>query len=75
MRMMLALGLSACLATAGLIGQARSAADMYQEGLQLEEVKGDLQKELRTQPGESHTKRTEIITCVGTENCSKKHRK
>ncbi|MEP6592225.1 MAG: tetratricopeptide repeat protein, partial [Acidobacteriota bacterium] len=42
--MMLALGLSACLAAAALIGQARSAADMYQEALRLEEVKGDLQK-------------------------------
>ncbi len=48
MKMMLALGLSACLASAALIAQARSAADLYQEGLQLEEVKGDLQKAIAT---------------------------
>jgi len=34
----------ACLATGAMMAQGQSAADMFQQGLQLEEVKGDLDK-------------------------------
>jgi len=44
MRLMLTVLLTAMVAAGSLPAQARSAADLYHEGVHLEDVKGDLQK-------------------------------
>ena len=44
MRKFLILTIAACLATGAMMAQGQSAADMFQQALQLEEVKGDLDK-------------------------------
>lgn len=44
MRTVFMLTIAACLAAGATIAQGQSAADLYQDALQLEEVKGDLEK-------------------------------